>query len=251
MKKELIYYFCAIVITMLSMASCENDPFLYQTNDSVWLSGDPDQRATSDSLVYSFRLNGKEQQEADLNLIINLTGEASSVDRSFKLEVVENETNVSSNCYEIGTTVLPAGAIKVKVPVKVKRNITDVDLKHENARLTLRAVNSDELQIGITERNKYTLVWCDYLIQPETWNRTIRNYIGPFSQARYQFIIDFTGLTEFEYCEDDNWVMGFQARLIRLLNEYNSNPANANRPEGWPYLNDNGRPLQFGNSLSY
>ena len=237
-------------LACLFVMSCENDAYLYKGTDSVWLSGDPAQEATTDSMLYSFKLYGSEVMEHTMNLIVNLTGDAVSNDRTFKLEVVGDKTNVAPGDYEIGPTVLPAGKYSVTVPVKVKRTAGGLDLSKQAAKLTLRVAPTDDLGAGRTERNEYSLIWCDYLIKPATWG-IIEWYIGPFSQARYKFIIDFTGYTELsDFDGDYSRQIGFQGLLIKLLNDYNSDPANEGREEGWPYLNDNGEPLQFGEGLS-
>lgn len=243
LKADNLFY-CLILMATCFFVACENDDYLYQGTDAIWLSGDTQQNATTDSVLFSFKANGN-ITETTLNLIVTLTGEVSENDRTFKLEVVNDETNVSASDYEIGSTIMPAGKRIVTVPIKVKRTVSGLDLTKQAAKLTLCAGVTDDLIAGITERSKYSMVWCDYLIKPDWWTRSIDSYIGPFSQARYQFILDFANLTSV-YPDDYSWVMGFQSKLINLLKEYNSNPANAGRPEGWPYKNDNGQPLQFG-----
>lgn len=244
MKK--LYY---VLLMGCFFSACENAPYLYQDVARIWLSGDEEQGATADSLFYSFRLYDFDVVEADLNLVVNLTGDAVAYDRSFALEVVDSLTNVPEDAYNIGESVLPAGAFQAVVPVKVKRSVTGLDLSHENAKLTLRVVPSDELGLGVEEFDTYSLVWCDYLVEPESWS-IISYYIGPFSQARYKFIIDFTGYTDFsEFNNDYNGQLWLQGILNDYLEAYNSDPANEGRPEGWPYQNDNGDPLQFGEGL--
>ncbi|MDR1720703.1 MAG: DUF4843 domain-containing protein [Dysgonamonadaceae bacterium] len=244
-------YTIIICLALVALLGCENDAYLYQDVDRIWISGDSEQNATVDSVYYSFRLYDFSTTEADLNVVVHLTGHASDRARQFHLEVVDTLTNVPTDAYSIGETMLPAGAFTVTVPVRVKRHITGIDLTKTNARLALRVRPSDELQTGVEESISYKLVWCDFLLQPTTWS-VISYYIGPFSQARYKFIIDFTGMTDFADLNGDyNRIIGLQGLLNRLLKDYNSNPANAGRPEGWPYQNDNGDPLAFGQGLAY
>ena len=185
----------------------------------------------------------------DVNLVVNIAGEASSSARTFELEVVQEKTNVSSTDYTIGEFEIPANAYEAKIPVNVKRNVSGLDLSEENARLTFRVKESDNFGVGAEEYSEYTIAWCDYLIEPTTWS-IIRYYIGPFTQARFKFIIDYTGYTEFSAFSPDgnidyNKIYNFQGQLIGLLNEYNE------AHPGAPYLNDNGQPLEFGSGLTY
>lgn len=239
-----------VLVAACIVTSCENDEYLYKAPlDSIWLTGDASQQAKTDSVLYSFKVYSADVKETVLNLIVRLTGKAADHDRKFNLTVVDEETNVSPNDYEIGETVLPAGAYSIVVPVKVRRNVSGFDLAKKSAKLTLSVAPSEELGVSITDRKKYSLVWCDYLIRPASWSY-IEDYIGPFSQARYKFIIDFTSYTVFDdFSNDYNKILGFQGLLIKLLDKYNQDPANKNREEGWPYLNDNGDPLRFGEGL--
>ncbi len=239
----------AAFVGLVSLTACENDPYLYKDTAKVWLSGDEDQNATADSVFYSFKIYGSDVTETTLNVVVNLTGEASDKDRTFKLEVVGEDSNVPADAYQLGNFVLPANAYKVKVPVKVKRNVSSLDLTKQTAQLTLKVVATDDLGVSVGDGSTYKLVWCDYLIQPKSWS-VIQYYIGPFSQARYKFIIDFTGYTDFsDFAGDYNRQIWFQGYLKGLLRQYNEDPANAGREEGWPYKNDNGDALEFGSGL--
>ena len=235
-------------LTML-LTGCENDEFYYQDTDKIWLSGDAAQQATSDSTLVTFALESKSTTTYDVNIIANLTGAMSDHDRSFRLVVVDSMTNVPAEAYQLGTCVLPANQHKVTVPVTVQRPVNGLDLKKQMAKVTFRVVEDTELTPSVDDRLTYSVVWCDYLIQPPSWG-VINYYLGPFSQARYRFIIDQTGMTDFsEYANNYSWIIGFQALMIRKLQDWNNDPANANSEYGWPYLNDNGEPLKYGEGL--
>lgn len=227
------------------MTSCENDDFLYQDSNKIWLAGDPKQQATKDSVLYTFRLYDKTVQEATINIVANLTGAMTDYDRTFELEVVDSLTNAPAGSYEVGKCIMPANEYKVTVPVKVKRSVTGIDMAKKTARLALRVKPTNDLGASVDDRVVYKIVWCDYLIKPESWN-IVSYYIGDFSQARFKFIIDYTGIKDFkDYDGDYSRQLGLKALLIRLLDEYNSDPANAGNEAGWPYLDDDGQPLHF------
>lgn len=235
----------------LLTTGCENEEFYYQDTDKIWLSGDIEQLATKDSTLVTFALEDKSTTTYDVNLIANLTGAMSDHDRSFKLVVVDSLTNVPSDVYQLGKCVLPANQTKVTVPVTVKRNVSGLDLKKQLAKVTFRVVEDSELKPSVDDRLTYSIVWCDYLIRPASWD-VINWYLGPFSQARYRFIIDQTGITDFsEYERNYSWIIGFQSLMMGLLEKWNNDPTNANSEYGWPYLNDNGELLKYGENLPY
>lgn len=244
----LLFILCTLSICFTT--SCENEEFYYQDTDKIWLSGDPAQQATRDSTLATFALDDKNITTKDVNIIANLTGAMSDHDRTFKLVVVDSMTTAPADAYELGTCVLPANQHKVTVPVKVKRTVNGLDLKKRMAKVTFRVVEDTELTPSVDDRLSFSIVWCDYLIKPASWS-VIEYYLGPFSQARYRFIIDQTGMTDFsEYDGNYSWIIGFQSLMIRLLQDWNNNPANANSEYGWPYLNDNGEPLKYGQGLT-
>jgi hypothetical protein len=232
------------------LAGCENEHYLYNDVPRLYLSGDPAQNATADSLYFSFRVHDASMQEYSLNLRVHLMGEPVDRERPFALEIVDSLTNAPAPAYRLGTLTLPANASVVAIPVTVSRVAEGMDLSRQAARLTLRVTDNEHFRAGVVESRTYSLVWCDYLVQPATWSN-IRSYIGPFSQARYKFIIDYMGYTDFtEFFNNYSAQFWLQGELIKLLDEYNADPANAGRPEGWPYKNDNGEPLRFGQGLT-
>ena len=239
------------VLTILLITGCENEEFYYQDTDKIWLSGDPAQLATKDSTLVTFALEDKSATTYVVNVIANLTGAMSNHDRTFKLVVVDSLTNVSADSYQLGNCVVPANQIKAVVPVTIQRNVSGIDLKKNFAKVTFRVVDDSELKPSVDDRLNFSVVWCDYLIRPASWD-VINWYLGPFSQARYRFIIDQTGITDFsDYTGNYSWIIGFQSLMVRLLEKWNNDPANANSEYGWPYLNDNGEPLKYGENLPF
>lgn len=242
MKK--IFYLIMALMAM-GITSCENDPYLYSDPDKIYLSGDKEQGATDDSTFFSFKLYNDDVTEYTLNVKANLLGKVTGVDRKVNIIVVDSLTTAPASSYEVGEGILKAGQTVATIPVKVKRVIDSFNMSKQYVKLTLRVVANENFEEGINKRLNFSLVWCDYLLEPATWG-IISYYIGKFSQARFKFIIDYTGYTSFEDFENDySRQLSFQAQLKKLLEEYNSNPANADNPAGWPYEDDDGTPLSF------
>ncbi len=249
--KKLIYAF--MLPALLWTASCsENETKTFDDKASLWLSGDPAQRATADSVLFSFSNVGQGFDTYDVNLAVNVTGYASDKDRTFNLEVVADKTNVTSADYSIGELVVPAGSTKAFIPITVHRNMSDPawDLNDQNlpaARLTVQLLPSDDFQVGASERKQYTITWHDRLTKPSLWDGTVRSYLGEWTYSRHTFLIEIVGIGDFNtfiepYRGKTSLLYGLQARCIRLLNEYN-----AAHP-GQPYLNTaTGEALVFGN----
>lgn len=246
--KHLIYIL--LLWTCLGIGGCENKEYLYcDVSSRIWL-GRTDTVGNiitvSDSVLFSFMLSDSGMDEDTLYVVANLTGQLSAQDRPFELAVVKEGTNVPDSCYKTGKTVMPANAFKVYIPVVVKKDIPGMDLRKESACVTFRILPNDYFLPGDYEQTDFRAIWCNYLIQPDSWTYWITSYVGPFSQSRYKFIIDHTGTLEFgRYQSDFNATQAFVSELRELLAAYNANPANATREEGWPYKDDDGSDLTF------
>ncbi|MCW3786427.1 DUF4843 domain-containing protein [Plebeiibacterium sediminum] len=244
--KRLIYISFSLLLILA--IGCENDDFVYNGDAGIYVSSLMDQSSSNnaDSVVFSFKSVDATEDSYPVNMFVHLQGRPSSHDLSFDFEVVDSLTNVPASAYEITNFTLPAGQFNTAVPVVVQKNIEGFDLTEETARVTFKIKDTPDLEQGLSDFQTFSIVWCDFLVRPESW-RFIEYYIGPFSQARYKFIIENTGYETFEdYSGNYNMQFWLQGTLIRLLDEYNSNPANEGRPEGWPYLDDDGEPLRFG-----
>jgi hypothetical protein len=224
-------------------AGCENKENLYSDVPRVWV-GEGTVEARVDSVVYSFKMIDATQQADTLYVPLHVIGNSAPVDRPVAVEVVEETSNIPSSTYTIGEASIPANAFHGQIPVVIQRAVPGLDLTSESARLALRLVVNDQFELGIPGTVTFTVIWCDFLTQPATWS--LISVIGPFSQARYKFIIDTTGETEFSAYEKGQYrVRSLLYRLREALAEYNADPSNAGRPEGWPYLDDDGTPLIF------
>ena len=240
-------------VILMTLFACENEKNTFSDNPSIYIGGDKEQNATADSVIFSFKKYDDAVQSYDLNLMVYVTGVVSDRARTFALEVLEDGTNVSSNDYTLGDMEIPAGAYYATLPVTVKRKVEGMDLSEQVASLTVRVKANENFEEGPEENAVYKFVWCDYLIQPAWWQVGFTNVAGPFTQARYKFILDYYGDVDlFElgmidpntgYSDDGNKLYAFIAELIDLLNEYN-----ATHDE--PYMNDNGDPLEIGSGLA-
>jgi hypothetical protein len=232
-----------LLLAVLFFAACENDDYLYRDISArLWLgetytSGNL--IITRDSTLLSFMMLDASVTEDTLRVTANVTGNRSSLPRPFILEVVAEETNVPASAYVIGETVIPADSFSVRVPVIVKKEIPGINLRETMARLTLRFVPNEHFLHGAPGWDTFKVLWSDYLTRPDSWTSYIANYLGAFSQARYKFIIDNAGETEFSrYQNNLTMIQALQSYLRKTLAAYN-----ASHDE--PYLDDNGTPLTF------
>jgi hypothetical protein len=232
-----------LVVLPCLLAGCENNENFYSDVPRVWV-GEGTVQARVDSVVHSFKIIDATLQADTLYIPLHVMGNSAPVDRTVAVEVVTETSTVPASAYSIGEASIPANAFSGQIPVVIQRAVPGLDLTSESARLALRLVTNEYFEPGIPGTSTYTVIWCDFLTQPATWSFIAA--VGPFSQARYKFIIDTTGEVEFSAYEKGQYrVRTLLYRLREALASYNANPDNAGRPEGWPYLDDDGTPLVF------
>ena len=221
-----IYKWLFLLFLALPFAACQSNDYLYQDISArLRLRSEPVPGRSNlyDTLRFSFLMLDAEITEHIVYFDAHLVGDAAPNDRVFRLEVVEEYTNVPSSAYELGTLVLPAGGFVTSVPVKLKRNVSGMNIADwENnvvARVKFRVVaNENFLPHGA--ENEFTVSWCDYLTKPASWNSSTNIRFGQFSQSRYRFYIYITGNTEITP-NDSVGIQLLVAALRLALKEYN------------------------------
>src|SRR5690606_3148548 len=151
-----------------------------------------------------------------LYVTANLMGTTTDYARSIELRSIPEKSNVQSSGYKILPGVLPANASIAMIPVVVNKEIEGLDLKLAKANLTLEFVPNESFMMGMPELNEFRLISSNFLPQPLLWNSLI-TYLGPFSQARYKFILTYFGTLDFgQYSGNINLSLGLQSTLRKL-----------------------------------
>lgn len=232
--------------TMLGMGlavflftGCENDLPVYEGGES-WLKFEYEY--TRDSIInYSFAYGHSSVQIDTVELELQLMGEVKDYDRPFTLkqvpagglDAVAGKHYVPFDNQElVSAYVLPANAIKVMVPVVLKR---DLSLKENAYMLRLTIGETGEFACGSKERAYRTIVIADELIKPNGWGGTMEHFFGTYGKVKHQFLIDVSGNRwDEEYVSEMNdWAQKDQGYLFywmdffrQALAEYNANPDN-------------------------
>ncbi|MDR1414440.1 MAG: DUF4843 domain-containing protein, partial [Odoribacteraceae bacterium] len=135
--------------------------------------------------------------------------------------------------------VIPANAFSARIPVVVKKEIPGLNLRTTMARLTLRFMPNEHFLAAVPDTDIFKVLWSDFLTRPDSWTYFIEQNLGAFSQARYKFIIDNTGETDFSrYQSNLPMIQALQSYLRKTLAEYNA-------AHQQPYLDDDNTPLTF------
>lgn len=185
--KRILKYSSLVMGLALMLQSCKKEELkVYQDDPGVYF--------TTSTYSYSFTEDVGATSKM-IYLPVNLSGMTKDVDRTFKIEVV-NDTNTTAkpDWYEIQTGILPKNSLVGKVAVLLKRNAT-VDTSI--VKLNVKLVGSNDLDPLLAPN--VVISWTGKIIQPPNWS-TLRFYFGtPFSTGWYLFMLEAAGVTAFRY----------------------------------------------------
>lgn len=211
----------AVAVCLFALAGCENDGFYYQDvprarleGPSMWTLG-----AGADSMSYNFVYGGIDATQYDVEMKVVVMGETADRDRTVNLEIIADRTTASASQYIIPATVtVPAGEYETTFNVTLKRT---ADLEQKAVRLRFGVAASDDFQPGTTEDASFLIIWNDMVGKPLYWDDELNNFFGTYSDAKFRFMIDVLGTSDFEGL---NWSQKFNmnVKLQAALLEYNA-----------------------------
>ncbi|MDR0545290.1 MAG: DUF4843 domain-containing protein [Odoribacteraceae bacterium] len=185
---------------LLACAACDkNDRPLYDDSYSalnIWLGR---QAVASDSIVYNFAY----QSDFDsIVFYVRLTGFPATADRSFELAPVEGDSALVH--YRTPTYVLPAGTYQAAFPIYINKPEGYSAFKEKSGRLVFKVKENPAFREGATETSRLRVVFRNAVGKPDNWDvatspyRTLASVFGAYSDAKYSFIIQVTGRSNFK-----------------------------------------------------
>lgn len=204
--------------------------------------------AKKDSFQYSFAIKADALIEDTVKLAVRIAGVAANRDRTLGLKAIADSTTaVEGIDYKIHSAIVHAGKYEDSILLLVYRK---PEMKTVNKRLLLEIIPSADFQPGLTNMPSGTLLTGgsvqllvkinDFLTQPANWSM-LSTFFGPFSLVKYKFIIEVTGLAEFNYGSATGISYGemtaYQNMMRDALSDYNN--------EHGTMMDENGQPVSF------
>lgn len=193
--KKLLYTYIALFIGSIFISSCEQnkDILIFNTEDSYLYFnlpnkldqfGRPEKDKYVDSLVYSFALDLEDVTTYTFKVPLAVSGTAANVDRSYTIEVVEEETTATDSDWlasSIENNVIRKGNQLDTLLITVNR--TEV-LKTDWRSVVLRIKANDNFMLGREDLLKVKLSFTD-ILQPPVWWSYWEDIFGPFYLETY------------------------------------------------------------------
>lgn len=233
MKPSFIYLLSVICSVLLA---CEQDGIVRYNPERAGIEFD------GKEYTYSFRKTGKTVDT--LSIPFRIEGPTVPVGREAHIVVIADSTTATSDHYRLLKAEVPAdsfiGHLQIRVENKEGAGFKDVTIY-------LQTADNEQFVAGVEEYKNYRVTVTNRLVRPYQWDLNSwkeKYFLGSYSTAYYEFIIEVTGETEFPYPwavpgynNDQVWGGGEKdAFLAKLKDELNKR----NKRVGSPLLHDDG-----------
>jgi len=199
MKK--IFTVIVVSLFMIGMSSCtKNERMYFDTTHSalnIWFGTE-----TGTALLQT-TYNFAYQKDMD-SVVFNarISGRVADYDRSFTLEAVEGDINKVE--FVLGNYKIPAGQYFVKFPIYFKKPANYTEFKDKEGTIVFKMKQNNEFLTGAEQFNSITVALKNSVGKPDNWDsevtslyRALTYYFGAYSDVKYSFIINVTGMSNF------------------------------------------------------
>lgn len=258
MKQISKYLYMGLALASLSLASCDKeevevfDPNYAALN--VWFGTE---NSVYDNVVYNYSYSVGEKP---LSFYARVSGMKSDHDRTFTLEAVGGDLDKAEGSYRTSTYTIPAGETlgTFEIYFDTSKLKNAAAFSEEDGEIVFKVVANNEFAEGANNQKELHVVLRNYLSKPDNWDTTpsamypaLRTYFGDYSKTKYSFIIEHTGLVDFQiywsatkpYDEatntiSRNYATYLQQFLRKKLAEYNET-------HDTPLTDEYGNPVTF------
>jgi hypothetical protein len=192
--------YTAIISLILATSCSKNDIFYYDAEHTalnIWLG---DSNTTLDSLTYNFAYTLEGRDSIMFN--VRLSGYPAEYDRPFEIEAVAGDYDYVY--YKFADYVLKAGEYEGKFPIYIDKPASYDEFKDRSGAIIFKLKESATFASGTNENSQLYVVFKNYVAKPDNWDDAVypyyslSRYFGSYSQVKYSFIIQETGLANFQ-----------------------------------------------------
>ncbi|MGN0068879.1 MAG: DUF4843 domain-containing protein [Prevotella sp.] len=195
-------------------------------------SGEPGIFLEGTSYSYSF-MQDPAKDEKTINLSASISGTAQDRVRTFRVEVVPEETTAPAESYEIGEGIVEPGKFQGTLPVKLRKSEA---LNTEIYDLAVKLVPTADFPEVRLLQTVYVISFTAKIIKPTNWDTWLKDFFGEYSTRWWTMIMEWTGLSSLPYdptnADRETWWMGYydilayKRLVVKKLAEYNEQHPN-------------------------
>jgi hypothetical protein len=182
-------------------ASCKKNHELFYSTDTntinIWLGNTV---IVEDSVTYNFAYTVTGRDSVMFNY--RIAGFPLDHDARFELKAVSGDTGKVH--YSFGDYVIPAGSYAGQFPIYIDKPAGYSEFKSGVGEIVFKLKESPLFGEGAKELTALTLKFRNYVAKPDNWDAatspyfTMARYFGAYSDVKYAFIIQTTGMANFK-----------------------------------------------------
>lgn len=190
-----------LLIIPVLIASCEkNDELKFEEGKNqinIWLGASG---LVEDSVTYNFAYTVAERDSVMFNY--RMTGYPLDHDAEFELGIVSGDTN--RVYYSFGKYVIPAGHYEGRFPIYIDKPAGYAEFKNDVGEIVFKLKESSTFKEGAKELSRLKVKFRNHVSKPDNWDVapspyfTMARYFGAYSDVKYAFIIQTTGMANFK-----------------------------------------------------
>lgn len=184
-----------LAAALLSPACGDSDIEAYTDKDKVWFTQKTSEGAIVSDILRSFS-HYPGSETLDVTFQVNLIGAIVDHDRTYAVEIDEEQTTALASDYEIHPTVLPAGAIRTDLTITLKKSPR---LETEEVKLALKLVPNETFDTGYSNSLSVCVTFNAITSKPDWWTEEIaKTYFGEYSKEKFEAFYAYSGRNEIE-----------------------------------------------------
>ncbi|MCM5529214.1 DUF4843 domain-containing protein [Parasegetibacter sp. NRK P23] len=190
-----------LLIGSCALFSCsqKNDFFFPEKKNglNIWLGS---ATIREDSVTYNFAYTLAGRDSVMFNY--RMSGHPLQQDTEFELEAVSGDTALVP--YSFGKYVLKAGTFQGRFPIYIDKPDGYKEFENTTGSIVFRLKPSPVLEEGAKEISGLKLRFRNFVSKPDNWDVatspyfTMARYFGAYSNRKYSFIIQTTGMANFK-----------------------------------------------------
>lgn len=252
-----IFTIIVICLLLVSMSSCTKNERIYfdtsHTALNIWFGTETGTVLAQTTYNFAYK--------KDMDSVIffaRLTGKVVDYDRSFTLEAVEGDINKVE--FVFGKYTIPAGKYIIQFPIYFKKPANFTEFKDKDGTIVFKMKSNNEFLEGAEQYNSITVLLKNNVGKPDNWDsevtslyRALTYYFGAYSDVKYSFIINVTGMSNFRIYTSttlpagtpDNVITSSQAQYLNR--QCRTELAKYNETNAVPLKDEFGNLVEFPN----
>ncbi|WP_158563211.1 DUF4843 domain-containing protein [Chitinophaga silvatica] len=239
----MIKKYCLYICCLFMFFGCKKDDNLVWNSQAgaYFYTEAFDYVFIKDSLTYSFAIRPQQWNEDTVKIPVKITGSPVANDRTVNIVANAGSTAVEGKHYRLLPCVIKANSFIDTAKILVMKQ---PELLTSEVSLSLKINNNSDFTDAVKENSKYLIKINNIITKPANWDNILVGFFGVYSKTKYRFIIDVTGIYEFNYLTPVGGVdFQFYLYIKQILKDALTNYNNSHGP----LLDENNNPVTFPN----